>query len=160
MNVLCFFNVASVLGHEVVHVTSTPLSIYSKCAGVFLIKLQRQNLDLQLYRKKKFVPRRFSCKYFRTFSASSTRDNVSSLFGKIETLFKRLYRLLSQIILFKTANFRKMLQKVYVVKSVYGKVAVYTMQACDFTKNKVHWIYSLAMTVLNMKHLLEKKLKI
>ena len=41
MNVLCFVNVVSVLGHEVVHVTSTPLSIYSKCAGVFLIKLQR-----------------------------------------------------------------------------------------------------------------------
>ena len=35
------FYAASVLGHEVVHITSTALPIYSNCAGVFLIKLQR-----------------------------------------------------------------------------------------------------------------------
>ena len=47
-------------------------------------------LDLPLYQKK-FVPRRFSCKYIRIFSASSTRSNVSSLFVKIATSFKRWY---------------------------------------------------------------------
>ena len=36
-----FFNIASVFGHEVVHINSTALSIYSNCAGVFLMKLKR-----------------------------------------------------------------------------------------------------------------------
>ena len=36
-----FLNVALVLGHEVAQITSTALSIYSNCVGVFLIKFQR-----------------------------------------------------------------------------------------------------------------------
>ena len=80
LNVLGFLNVASV-----VQITSTALFIYSNCAGMFLLKLKRQTLDLPLYRKK-LVPRRFSYKYIRIFSASSTRSNVSSLFGIIPTL--------------------------------------------------------------------------
>ena len=36
---LCFLNIGFVLGHEVVNVTSTSLSIYSNCAGMFLIIL-------------------------------------------------------------------------------------------------------------------------
>ena len=87
MNVLLsFLSVASVLGHKVVHITSNALSIYSNCAAVFLINLQRQTLDLPLYRKMS-LPRRFSCKYIRIFSASSTGSKVSSLFSKIATLF-------------------------------------------------------------------------
>ena len=31
----------SIFGHEVVHITSTALSVYSNCVAVFLIKLQR-----------------------------------------------------------------------------------------------------------------------
>ena len=30
-----FLNVASVLGHEIISITSTPRSIYSSCAAVF-----------------------------------------------------------------------------------------------------------------------------
>ena len=41
LNGLCFLNMASVLGHEAVHVNSTARSIYSSCAAVFLIKLKR-----------------------------------------------------------------------------------------------------------------------
>ena len=32
---IVFLNVASVLDHEIVSITSTPPSIYSSCAGVF-----------------------------------------------------------------------------------------------------------------------------
>ena len=90
LNGLCFLNMASVLGHEAVHVNSTARSIYSSCAPVFLIKWKRSTLHLPLYRKK-FVPRRLSCNYNRIFNASSTRSNVNSLFGKIATLFNRWY---------------------------------------------------------------------
>ena len=112
LNALCFLTIASVLGHEIVHITFTALSIYPNCTGVFLMKLKRYALDLSPYRKK-FVPRRFSCKYIRIFSASSTRSNGSSLFDKIVTLFKRWYTIdfFSQNILFKTDNFWNMLQK-------------------------------------------------
>ena len=115
LNVLCFLNIASVLGHVVVHITSAALSIYSNCAGMFLIKLKRlkrPSRDLPRYQKK-VVPRRLSCKYIRIFSVSSTRPNVSSLFRKIVTLFKRWHTIdfFSQNILFKAANFRDMLHK-------------------------------------------------
>ena len=32
--------IVSVSGHEVVHITSTPLSIYSNCAGVIFDKIE------------------------------------------------------------------------------------------------------------------------
>ena len=32
--------IVSVLGHELVHITSTPLSIYSNCAGVLFDKIK------------------------------------------------------------------------------------------------------------------------
>ena len=54
---------------------------------VLLIKLQRQTLNLQLYRKRS-VSRRFSCKYIRIFIASLKRSNLGSLFSKIASLFK------------------------------------------------------------------------
>ena len=41
LTLLFFLNIASVLGHEAVHITPTALSEYSNIAGVFLIKLQR-----------------------------------------------------------------------------------------------------------------------
>ena len=146
MDVLCFINVASVLGHEIVHITSNPLSIYSNCAGVFLRNFaEMQTLDLQLYQKK-FVPRRFSSKYIRIFSSSSTRSEVSSLLNKIATLFKRWCTIdfLAQNILSKIVNFWNMLQKVYVVKSIYSRVAVCTLQACNFTKSN-----SIGYSLLN-----------
>ena len=90
LNVLCFLNIATILGHEVVHITSTALSIYTNCAGVFWIKLKRYTLDLPLYQNK-VIPKRLSFKCIRIFSASSTRSNVSSLFRKIVTLFKCWY---------------------------------------------------------------------
>ena len=36
LNILCFLNAALVFGHEVGHITSTALCMYSFCAGVFL----------------------------------------------------------------------------------------------------------------------------
>ena len=66
------------------------------------------------------------------------------------------------IFFFKASNFRNRFQNVYVVKLIYGRVAVCTMWACNFTKRNfkgtlgtvLHWV------VLNMKHLLEKELEI
>ena len=62
---------------------------------------------------KKGCTKEAFCKYIRIFSVSSTRPNVSSLFRKIVTLFKRWHTIdfFSQNILFKAANFRDMLHK-------------------------------------------------
>ena len=50
--------------------------------------------------------------------------------------------------------------KVYAVKSVYHIATVCTMYACNFTKiNSIGYTF-LHWMVLNMKHLLEEKLKI
>ena len=51
LNVLCFLNISSALGHEVVHITSTALSIYLNCAGVFLIKLEIDSRPVTLLKK-------------------------------------------------------------------------------------------------------------
>ena len=119
MNILCFLNIASVLGTEVVHITFAALFIYPNRAGVFLTKLQRKTLDLPLYRKM-FVPRRFSCKYMRIFIASLTRSNVSSLFGKIEALFKRRYTI---DFLLKIFFLRQLIPKTF-SKSICGKFVI------------------------------------
>ena len=95
--------------------------IFKLCWSPFSIKLQWQTLDPQLYQKKPLL-RRLSCKYIRIFSTFSASSNMSLLFGNIGTLFKRSHTIdVFLKMFFKTANFRNMLQKVYLVKLVYFK---------------------------------------
>ena len=105
-------------------------------------------LDLPLFRKK-FVPRTFSCKYIRIFSASSTRSNVSSLFVKIATSLKRWYN----VDVFLKIFFSRQLISGTCSKSI-------CWLSCNFTKINSIGYTILHWMVLNMKHLLEKKSKI
>ena len=64
----------------------------------------------------------------RIFSASSTRPNVSSLFGKTATLFKCYHtKDFFLKIFFLDSLFPENIPKIYVTKSAYSGVTVGTM---------------------------------
>ena len=100
--------------------------IFELCWSAFN-KIEEIDSRPALYRKK-LLSRRFSCEYIRIFSTSSTRFNVSSLFGKIPTLFKRWYTMdLFLKMFFSRQLISGTCSKVYVVKSVYHRATVCTM---------------------------------
>ena len=80
----------------------------------------------------------------RTFNTSSKRCNVSSVFGEIasceiksDNFIKTLVHLtdvFSQCIVSETGIFWNIFRKKNVANSVYRKIAIYTLWACNFTK--------------------------
>ena len=107
-------------------ITSVLESLFNKIAGI--------NSRLATLVKKKPPPKTFICDYIRTFSASTGRSYMSSVFfNKTEgcvlqgcNFIKKLvhHRLFFKILFFKTASFRYIFQKLSVMSYLNSKVAV------------------------------------
>ena len=90
LNVLCFLTVASVLDHEVVHITFTPISAIQIVLESVFNKIAVIDSRTATFPKKRLQQGGFP-EIIRTFSTFSARSNMSLLFGKIGTLFIRWY---------------------------------------------------------------------
>ena len=93
--------------------TSLFESVFNEIAGI--------NSRLASLMKKKPPPKTFTCEYIRTFSASTGRSYMSSVFFiKLRAVYYRVATLLRswstidfflKILFFKTASFRYIFQK-------------------------------------------------
>lgn len=104
---------------------------------------------------KKLPPRKISCKHLRIFGSFSERSNVGAvsvklravrymaadIFWYIKTTVYHSFFLICMFL--KLISFRNIFRKVSAVKSVYSRVAVFTLQACNFiTANSIVDIFS------------------
>ena len=111
--------------------TSVLESVFNEIAGI--------NSRLASLMKKKPPPKTFTCEYIRTFSASTGRSYMSSVFSrKLRTVYYMVVYYMAatllrswstidfflKILFFKAASFKYISQKVSVMSYLNSKVAV------------------------------------